>query len=417
MTTDCNLSCSYCYQQFQDKKQCGTYSSETIDNIIKYIQYIYNNNNTIRPHIKLIGGEVTLYPETIETLIDLINNLDIQFGKFVLCTNGTFNESFIELLRRLDVTSNFTSTPNIGFSLDCNEIIHNKNRANEKFGKYEDIKNNIQYVMDKLGDKYNISVNSVVDFNDLESINELDIEPFNLNKKFGDIIYRNFSPLYKLDYTEKDVQLHFDLVNKIADQYIDILNKGHMNDYRTSFICSRCMDLMHLIDSLYIDSNRKQMCNIGDASVILPNGDISSCNMVIESKESIFHLGNVNNLMNINNGKKVEAIVLNNSPCGDCKNEFVCRCSCLFLSNGKLSCIPYRRIQSNQTIEAFRRVVSIPDFLYKYHRFVNWYKDHLKSSDYKDRTFIWSDIRKQIKNKLNITVDEYSGENIIGGEM
>ena len=64
LTDECNLHCDYCWQRLGIPKY-GTFTKQTIDNILNYF---YDNYNEYTLAMAVLGGEPTLYPDLIEEI-------------------------------------------------------------------------------------------------------------------------------------------------------------------------------------------------------------------------------------------------------------------------------------------------------------------------------------------------------------
>ena len=115
LTTGCNLSCKYCFQDSTIHKAVSTVEFETID---KFSEFCRRNNYT---HIHFFGGEPLLaqneFIYTIEKLYKSIPGVS-----FELVTNGTLiDDEIMSLIEAKEIA--------VLLSLDGNKERHNKFRG------------------------------------------------------------------------------------------------------------------------------------------------------------------------------------------------------------------------------------------------------------------------------------------------
>lgn len=124
---NCNLKCSYCWEQHDNKKWN---KKLTFDEFKKIIDFFAENfwivsNYKDRPWIKLGGGEAFFYSKELYEMIDYIlsyRNI-ICLPEIIIQTNGTcIPKDFFDKYTEKDVS--------LGISLDGPRDLHNEQRDN-----------------------------------------------------------------------------------------------------------------------------------------------------------------------------------------------------------------------------------------------------------------------------------------------
>lgn len=207
----CNLNCSYCYVfNMGDEHYCNIpniFSSELCDSLLKRIKehcLKYELNNFA---IVFHGGEplilgITYYKMFLSKSHACFRNTNIRIT-YLLQTNGTLMN---------DEWANFLTSNNIhvGFSLDGDESIHNKNRKYKinGFGSYKD------------------TIRGIEIFKRYSSINVLsvvnpDANPFEFYSTFKKIGVNNLSVLLRDANYRDDFGID---MNKVLEWLIELFN-------------------------------------------------------------------------------------------------------------------------------------------------------------------------------------------------
>jgi MoaA/NifB/PqqE/SkfB family radical SAM enzyme len=133
LTNQCNLNCSYCYLQSNEKNPLKNIPQQYLS--YQELRDLINSVKNKHTTFFLTGGEPSLCPD-LERIIDLIKKNHFHCG---MVTNGlTLADSFIQTIHssRLDY---------LFFSIDGDQLIHEKIRGENTFKKiYENIKTIIE---------------------------------------------------------------------------------------------------------------------------------------------------------------------------------------------------------------------------------------------------------------------------------
>ncbi|MGL4452223.1 MAG: radical SAM protein, partial [Sarcina sp.] len=402
-TTECNMSCEYCYQHQNGKINLkNTYSEETMDGIIEDMKSFVKG----RTDLSIIGGEVSLFKDKIRIMLDKILEAGIKFNSVCVVSNGTFKEDFIEMLKKINWDKISKFRPRLVVSIDCNEELHNNKRARNGVGLYKDVRNNILKATEELSGVLDVLTSTVVDFNALNSIEDIKIDVDGLNKNYRRM---NLIPLYKMNCTKKDVELHKELCSKIEKSIVDILNSDTLVETEVLYALQG-LDILHLKDILFENILMKRTCDIGYLRSYLPDGSITSCHQKTDvvGENKMFSAGHVIDKTALDYTKAVSETITQDSPCIACKYNGLCQGSCINISDMKNVCIPWRRAQSVNMFASWERILKMPNFLEKYERFLKRLNEGKKGSYYYIEEFFKnhkSDIKYAVKNKYGIELE------------
>jgi len=148
---DCNFNCKYCFENIEPKYM----SEETICNIEKFIENRLKNNLINNLGVSWYGGEPLLSKNIIKRLSKTFRKVNSY--RATLFTNGfAFDEDFINNIPNYGIDL-------IHITLDGPSEINDKYRylKNKQIGTYKKIKENIEKITNKYGNKvyFNIRVN------------------------------------------------------------------------------------------------------------------------------------------------------------------------------------------------------------------------------------------------------------------
>lgn len=151
LTLSCNLSCTYCFQKYDIKKQDLT--KENLDKIFESILNVINKTKNKHHIIVLYGGE-PLLSKNFKQVNEIFNFCKKNKIKIQIISNGINIPYYIELFNNFnDIIDNITVT------IDGLENIHNKFRILKNDGNsYNIIKENIS-LLEKNGISYSIRIN------------------------------------------------------------------------------------------------------------------------------------------------------------------------------------------------------------------------------------------------------------------
>ena len=184
-TSDCNLCCTYCYEN--DKGDRKVISSEVMEHTLKYLESVFRNDST-KKHITVgfIGGETLLYKDIVISFAEQVKELCKKYSKtfnYHIDTNGTI--PFADLYQQLE-------NLHVSISLTPKED-HNVNRPAPAFDSFDRIVENLTAIEPKLGNdisiRYNTNEKNVGVFRD-----------FVLFVKKTLPICREISPMYTDEY-------------------------------------------------------------------------------------------------------------------------------------------------------------------------------------------------------------------------
>lgn len=148
VTEDCNLGCSYCYQQSKKKTKMDIPTAKKAVDLLfeedaRNSKYI-NNDNSEAIIIDFIGGEPLMAMDTMDFIITYFYHKAISLrhrwaenAMFHVTTNGTLNKSR-KFQRMLKLYGDKLS---VGISIDGNEELHDSCRVykNSTKGSYKDV--------------------------------------------------------------------------------------------------------------------------------------------------------------------------------------------------------------------------------------------------------------------------------------
>lgn len=174
-STECNLRCSYCFQNGLNKMAADV----ELEKLYEHINFFKNKIQ----EIVLFGGE-PLLESNYKMISSVLDRFD--YLKFILFTNGNFNE----LYRKLIVQYSYC-IQSVVITLDGPKVVHNRRRINPMQDSYETIIQNLKYLAQH---EIVLDVQVNIDKNNADTIEML----------FADIV--KDSLLKGLDYTLNPVK-------------------------------------------------------------------------------------------------------------------------------------------------------------------------------------------------------------------
>lgn len=217
LTTDCNLSCSYCFIN-KDNYNDIELSIESIENAIAHFLRFPGYVKTI----SFGGGEPLLRFGKLKRIYNYIHkNNNHKDSKLIiaLASNGTLlNESRCMFLKRNKI--------NLKISIDGKEIVHNYNRpykTKRYESSYKSIVDNLSRYYFIKGEEYSNAVGAQLVFSPLTVRNLLDNIKAIWNIGFR---YIDFYPELYYDWSSEELDIMSREFEKFTDFYISIFNKA-----------------------------------------------------------------------------------------------------------------------------------------------------------------------------------------------
>ncbi|MCT0500676.1 radical SAM protein [Lactococcus cremoris] len=161
---DCNLKCSYCYQNVITEKV--VMNDKTEKDVIEFIRKIVLDKNPEYIYLNFIGGEPTLHTDKMIRIMQACNKINNSFY-FSVVSNGTFgNMKKIEELLHLGLNDYF-------ITLDGARKDHDKYRVYESGkGSFSTIIRNLKRIQEKFPE-INIKLNSNLNDENKNHVTEL----------------------------------------------------------------------------------------------------------------------------------------------------------------------------------------------------------------------------------------------------
>lgn len=259
-TSNCNLQCSYCYEN--DKGTRDAISENVIADTLQYIENVFLRDSMHKSLcVGFIGGEPLLCKEQIVSICGKLTALGIRYNREIsyhIDTNGTipFDDLF-QSLENLHISVSLTP-----------RYDHNKNRCAKGFDSFDRVVSNLQKVTRKEGNtlsiRYNTNDENIVAFGSFVSFVKENIQICDL-----------IEPMYtdEYDHTYFRNQLTVDTFRKWnATEAIDILiQNGFHIPYSLGGTWSPCVAYQAYSCKIYADgmvtmcdamSHNEARCNI-----------------------------------------------------------------------------------------------------------------------------------------------------------
>lgn len=338
-TRDCNLRCTYCYQNKTHK----IITNDTLDKIADFIK----EHEGIK-YINLFGGEAFLELDKIEYIVDKLIDIKNKSGReFIIYTNtnGTiYNEKFINLTKK--ITNNFTFRYVI--SIDGTKEFHDSKRKTIG-GKptYDLIMNNIKNIR-KENPKLFIDFHTVIQ---TEMCNDF----YTVAKS----IIRN--PLFDwgaFEFLAKgDGELHY-TVEQLENVYKAIM-KLNKEGYSIQFLSVRFNNIIKTLDYKYNNFlKHKEYCSNGETAVAIDyDGKIYPCDFYLSLDEEIqkdFAIYDLNTGKFRDNIKRLKQITYcddeQENKCDNCSAKQYCYI-CTAVKDIKLNCGFKLECEHNKRLE------------------------------------------------------------------
>ncbi|WP_312922777.1 radical SAM/SPASM domain-containing protein [Empedobacter brevis] len=298
-TMNCNFKCWYCYEtHIKDSKM----SSETINNVIKFIENTISSNPDLKQfYLSWFGGEPMLYYDKVISPILKKAHLLCKGKNIDFTSNFTTNGLLIDEKRILECKS--LGVDHFQITLDGHRERHDKVRfINKEKGSYDTIIKNIKLIL-----KNKLFVNIRLNISD-ETLDG------NLEK-----IVNDFSDLTNEDRHYMNFSFH-----KVWQEEKNIDNDiNHLVNYfkQDDFSASTIHDSDNVRNSCYADKKNHATINF--------NGDVFKCtarDFKSEDKEGVL-LGNGTIEWNQKYYNRMDS-KFKNTPCLECKILPICNGSC-----------------------------------------------------------------------------------------
>lgn len=236
MTSLCNLSCPYCYQDCRiENKEKRFIDSEKIDILCRYLQKSKAN----KVNVVYFGGEPTLDTEQLIYAIHRINSLEGKSVNNTLITNGySISDS---LIAEIKTHESFL----VQITLDGDRRLHDSTRVTHaKAGTYDIIIKNVDSLVNAITGKVCIRIN----------VASYDFKPYeraidSLAERYGDRIQVGLAAVFSGQKRKNEPELK-DIVD-ILDLIEYAQSKGY--DTMPSIEYAPCVATMR--NSFAVDEN------------------------------------------------------------------------------------------------------------------------------------------------------------------
>lgn len=363
LTTNCNFSCSYCYENYATK------NAMTKEIAKRSIDYICENENSDKVLLSFMGGEPLLEKELMYWIIEYLESKEkFKYIDYSITTNcSLFDEKSIRIIKDKNI--------HVKCSIDGDELTQDLNRKT-KSGKdsYGVILDNIK---DILNNNIDYSIRMTIDNNTLKYM-------YKNIKFFTDMNLNIISSIFNvnMEFNDGEVIELQNQLKKIKDLYLKKINEG------SKFTLSQ-------IDGKFINvladfGNHFTMCDAGVSNYkILPNGDLYPCGFL--THDSKYKIGSVFEQKDYQKGRKLAYSLVDDTYIG-CEGCYA-RNFCLGMKCGYMNYINTGNINipSNSTciIEKsfFDIVISILEYMSTdkdlYYKHIYPYLDFIVSSELK----------------------------------
>lgn len=404
-TTDCNMRCSYCYQN----KNKSYITEKHLPSIEKFLKKVYedrakDNNDNYYSKLTLIGGEISLNPINIE-LVKIMEKLDIKEAIYFDVASNLYelNDTFYELMKAIDKynqthTDSYTS---IQTSIDFSEERTNKNRRSKDGGNtYQRVMNNAMKLK-KLG--YEIKLNSVLTQQDIETL-----EPswvWNQALYHGKLIgYQKISPDYYLS-VKPMTEAHKKFMDKLyeydTNYLIECLETCQENQVEFHMLKLTCISYM----LLYV---YRRYCIIGYNHTIEA---VDEENIVVANCSNFTYNENepFNKALEEFNEKypdqpdytKAVEQQLSMFECENCELKQFCRQVC-YRINPYGKCSEFNRYNAEKMKQSLIKIISMDNFYEKFTNYLEKFGEKGEYNSWKKNPEFWSG-----RIKLILSLPEY----------
>lgn len=283
VTEDCNLACTYCFEL--DGRNKNKMTKEVAR---KGLEYLCNNaikNGDGDFHAMLFGGEPLLNVEVVEEIfeygVELANKNNLNFTTSMV-TNATILTTEV---KRIINTYKNRANLNVQLSVDGIKEVHDKYRITRGGkGSFDIIENNIPEWKVLFADNMDrLSVHGCSNHDTLPYL----YENYIFFREEWDIPRIWFMPIHSETWSNEDVKVYEEQLNKIADYILDRARKeGNYQEVINYAPIDRC--LSH-------DSFPSAPCGAGKNFItITADGELFPCHQIyFNDPEKITKLGDL----------------------------------------------------------------------------------------------------------------------------
>lgn len=297
LTTNCNLNCTYCYQDNWEKKE--NISIDTLDKTATYIKNCILNENYKFLELNLFGGEPLLAKNEIIYIYSKINSIckDLNVTlKTRITTNGVLlTSNFLNNFESIDIIVSLTPKSD-----------HDSKRIyNNSTGTYDTILNNLKNCREIFNSSANLFIRYNTNYYNLNLFESFICSLKSLNIKF------NIQTAYTFEHNYTLFKNTLSLTDyKIwnSSTVIDILIKNNLN-------------VLHKPNSAAIPCTGYYKHNIK----IFSDGYLGLCNGYFPNKKK-FTIDDVYENINLVENLFPEKLQIpyDNKNCSTCKELFLC---------------------------------------------------------------------------------------------
>lgn len=305
LTRQCNLRCTYCYEDHCDE-------SMSIEVAEDAVSFLFDNAEVSGDsvHITFFGGEPTLKPDLIESIIDKsiweskVRHIAVDFGMVTNCT--IFPKRFPDIFKKLN------SPIGVQLSIDGPKEIQNMYRVlRAGSGSWDLVNSNIdtwkQLHTDNLA---HVSVHSCVNKSTVNRIYDI-FQYFRVERNIEQVW---ILPVPEVDWTTEDVATYktemlkiYSWVTKAKDYIKEIHNFAPF-------------------DKCFRGGKRGKPCGAGlNFATVLCNGDLDACHQLGLHKDTQ-PIGNIYEGVDDNKRRIYLEYEDSDIGCGECPHQTCYRC-------------------------------------------------------------------------------------------
>ena len=327
MTTSCSCRCKYCFVH--------KFGDEVIkDDVIRDgIDYLLNNAKKVGKksiNISIFGGEPTLVPDKISTLLS--HALKRQNETGIECHIGLITNGVLLTDRLKDLIIEYKDKLNFGVQLSCdgNKETHDMYRVLKNGeGSFSHVEKNVPIYKEIFKDSpKQFSVHGCLNRQSLPHL----FENYKFFREVWQIKRIWFMPVHEEEWTTNDVEIYKQQLKSIADYILEDMIKNNRIDELKNF-----SPLSKLLDGR---SWVNPPCNAGKTYMsIIPNGDLYPCHhFYFNDFNGEMKMGNL--YEGIDDEKRKPFLELKNEDmegCGQCECYNCYRClGANYMTNGDI---------------------------------------------------------------------------------
>lgn len=312
LTSNCNMNCSYCYNNKQEYQQDMTFAIAQ-----KAIDFAVNQTFSRTINVTFVGGEPLLKKDLIRQIVKYCNKLNEKTFLFSILTNGLLlDNDFIDF----SLLNNIA----ISLSLDGIEKSHNLYRKIGDNGTWDIINLKFELLISKIP----------------ESMILITLNP-------ETVIYLSESILYLIGNGAKSISISLNYVFSWQNEHLTLLRSQLIKIAKFYRLCYEENNIFYLnifdgrIHSLIDGFVNKGRCDSnGNHLSIAPNGDLFPC-IAFVKKNSDYKIGNIDSGIVVNKFNEFQKNrAMSNNICYNCDIKDRCFnwCACSnYLGTGKIN--------------------------------------------------------------------------------